>query len=90
MKIVNFVTELEYYNDGVGNVVVHVTEDFWKRLKAGKVRYKTGGDDAGKFFTEELLLDIKDSNFREVFLSIADTTAGEDVMLGKDPVDTVL
>jgi len=82
-----------YYDTGKDKVFL-VTFEFWKALKAGEIRYRSGGektkDDSVIFYTERLTLDLKDKTFEKTFEGIARSEIGKLVMSGHMPVDTIL
>jgi len=93
MIIKDILTDKVYYNTG-RDKTYFVTSEFWKKLKAGKIHYKGGGQE-GKgnsiiYYSTRETLDLKDKNFEEEFEGIAKSEIGKLVMSGELPVTTIM
>ena len=89
MKIVETITHKILY-DSEGEEKFFVSSSFFEALKAGKVKYMTGGKEGGLRFSEIKTLDLKDRKFDSVFGNIAKSEIGKLVMRGEMSLDTIL
>ena len=84
MKFIDIKSKKVYYNTGGDEYFI--TAEFWKALKADRIKYRTGGERNGILYTRILILKIGD----KVFKTIALSTRGRAAMEGKVPVTTIL
>jgi len=87
MKIVNRVTGKIYY--GTEGEKFFVVDSFWKALKAGKVKYRTGEGVGNDFYTVIEVLRVESIDFEAVFREIARSRVGMAV-LGGDRLPTTI
>lgn len=90
MKIIDTKTDKILYDSGRGEEEYFVSSEFFKALKAGKIRYMAGGKFGGKRYSEIKTLDIKEKDFSSVFKGIAMSEIGKAVMNETMPLSTVL
>ena len=91
MKFIDIKSKKVYFD--TGGVEYYITAEFWKALKAGKIRYKsggTGGEDDSILYTEILTLNLDDDNFDRIFDDIALSDSGSAMMVGKLPVTDII
>ena len=89
MKIIEIKSDNILY-DSKGKDNFHVTPEFWKALKSGKIQYMSGGMKDGARYSEILSLDLDARNFDSIFKGIAKSAIGKEVMEGRMPIDTEL
>ena len=89
MKIVEIGTDKILY-DSKGEEKFFVSFSFFKALKAGKIKYRTGEKEQGLRFTEIKILDLKDRKFDSVFRDIVASEIGKLIVRGEMPLDTIL
>ena len=88
MRIIDVKNRKVYYDTKGADYFV--TAEFWKALKTGKIKYRTGGERDGILYTEILVLKMSNKNFEKVFKSIALSSNGEAMLAGKLPVTDTL
>lgn len=90
MKIIDIETNEILYDSGRGEEQYLVSSQFFKALKAGKIRYKGGATIGGIRYSEIKTLDIKDKDFNSTFKGIAMSEIGKAVINETMPLSTVL
>ena len=89
MKMIEIGTNKIFY-DSKGEEKFFVSFSFFEALKAGKIKYRTGGKEQGLRFIEIKTLDLNEKNFDSVFRNIAISEIGKLIMRGEMPLDTLL
>ena len=82
-----------YYNTG-RDKTYFVTSEFWKALKAGKIKYRSGGQkterDSIVYYSTRETLSLKNKNFEKTFKGIARSEIGRLPMSGQLPATTIM
>ena len=93
MVIKNIETGKIYYKTN-GDKEYFCTPEFWEALEAGEIYYSWGGQEKTKenviFYSERLVLDLKDKAFEKKFEGIVKSEVGKLVMSGQLPTSTIL
>lgn len=92
MKIVNFINDsVVYYDDKKANrLVFKVSESFWNHLSKDGIKYRSGDEKNGDLYSEDLVLKLTNPDFDKVFLRIANSELGKQVLIGNLSPDTVM
>ena len=91
MRIIEIETGKILYDSERGeDENIYVSSSFFKALKAGKIQYMTGETIKGISFSEVKTLNLKDSDFDEIFRGIAMSEVGKMVIKEEMPLDTIL
>jgi len=89
LKIIEIETKKILY-ESKGEEKIFVSSSFFKALKAGEIKYMTGGKMEDMRFSETKTLDLKDKKFDSIFKDITASEIGKLVIKGKMPLDTIL
>jgi hypothetical protein len=92
MKLVNFLNHsvIYYDNQKADGFAIEVSENFWNHLSTDGIQYRSGGMRNRNLYSEELVLKLTDPEFDKIFLLIANSEIGKQVLVGDLPPNTVM
>ena len=91
MKIVNSLNHSVYYDSKKADgLVIKVSEQFWNHLSTDGIKYRSGSMRKGNLYSEDLVLRLNNPDFDKVFLRIANSELGKQVLIGNLSPDTVM
>jgi len=93
MVIKDIKTGKDFYSTG-GDKTYFIVSEFWKALKASKIKYRSGGQkterDSIVCYSTRETLSLKNKNFEKTFKGIARSEIGRLVMSGQLPATTIM